>query len=263
MDPSIPSGISTLAVRQSDLKRFLDFITLRRVFSGEVLRSHRPIPLDCRLNKSNRNSIVKPMLSIMLLSIALLAGGCNRFLAKAPTPWPEGHEPIANPLNVPMVDRELLMDQISDELDDYFRIYREERLRLVNNVLTEGWIETHPKIGATLFEPWRKDSTTGFERLHATLQTVRRFAKVRVIPYKGSYAVDVQVYKELEDRVAPERATVSGRNIRINNALDSDNDDPFFSAPNQGWIPMGRDRSLEQQILRNIQERVARVCGVQ
>ncbi len=192
--------------------------------------------------------------------MAFLVCGCNRFLAKSPTPWPEGHQPVDNPLLVPMVDRELLMDQISDELDDYFRIYREERLRLVNSVLTEGWIETHPKIGATLFEPWRKDSTPGFERIHATLQTVRRFAKVRIIPNKGNYAIDVKVYKELEDRLAPERATVSSRSIRHNNALDSDLNDPFYSPPNAGWIPMGRDFSLEQRIVRNIQERVTRFC---
>ena len=195
------------------------------------------------------------------LSLALLNCGCARFGLAEPTPWPEGHQPTANPIHVPAMDREIVMDQISDELDDYFRIYREERVRLVDNVLTEGWIETHPKIGATLLEPWRKDSTFGFERLHATLQTVRRFAKVRVIPTEGGYAIDVKVYKELEDRLAPERATVSGRNIRINNALDSDFDDPFYTPPNKGWIPMGRDFSLEQQIVRNIQERLTRFCG--
>lgn len=186
--------------------------------------------------------------------------GCRQFLAQEPTPWPEGHNPTPNPIYIPMIDRDIVMEQISDELDDYFRIFREERLRLVDNVLTEGWIETHPKIGATLLEPWRKDSTSGFERLHATLQTVRRFAKVRVIPTNGNYAIDVKVYKELEDRAAPERATVSGRNIRINNALDSDRDDQFSDAPNKGWIPLGRDLSLEQQILRNLEQRLTKFC---
>lgn len=189
-----------------------------------------------------------------------MLGGCRQVRITEPTPWPEGHEPTANPLLVPMIDREMMMDQISDELDDYFRIYREERLRVVDSVMTEGWIETHPKIGSTLFEPWRKDSTKGFERLHATLQTVRRFAKVRVIPTNNAYAIDVKVYKELEDRLAPERATVSGRTLRHNNALDSDFNDPFYSPPNRGWIPMGRDLSLEQRILRNIQERVTKFC---
>ena len=155
------------------------------------------------------------------------------------------------------------MDQISDELDDYFRIYREERVRLVDNVLTEGWIETHPKIGATLLEPWKRDSTHGFERLHATLQTVRRFSKVRVIPTADSYAIDVKVYKELEDRLAPERATVSGRSVKPSLALDDDVLDFISDIPNKGWIPMGRDFSLEQQIVRNIETRLTKFCQPQ
>lgn len=214
--------------------------------------------MDTRLKLNLQIAIYKTCLVFVMLT--LVGSGCARLRMAEPTPWPEGHQPIQNPIHVPLIDREMVMDQISDELDDYFRIYREERLRLVANVLTEGWIETHPKIGATVFEPWRKDSTNGFERLHATFQTVRRFAKVRVIPTEASYVIDVKVYKELEDRLAPERATVSGRSIRHNNALDSDFDDPFYTPPNQGWIPMGRDFSLEQRIVRNIQERVTRFC---
>ena len=156
------------------------------------------------------------------------------------------------------------MDQVSDELDDYFRIYREERIRLVDYVLTEGWIETHPKIGATLLEPWKRDSTNGFERLHATLQTVRRFAKVRVIPTADSYAIDVKVYKELEDRLAPERATVTGKFEKpFQSVEDDDRPNALSDIPNKGWIPMGRDFSLEQQILRNIQTRLNQICDPQ
>ena len=190
-------------------------------------------------------------------------GGCRHFFAPEPSAWPEGHEPTDNPIYVPKIDRELVMDQITDELDDYFRIYREERVRLVDHVLTEGWIETHPKIGATLLEPWKRDSTRGFERLHATLQTVRRFAKVRVIPTADSFAIDVKVYKELEDRIAPERATVTGRTVKQSPALDQDRLDRLSDVPSKGWIPMGRDFSLEQQILRNIQTRLTKICQSQ
>ena len=198
---------------------------------------------------------------VMTVCAILIGGsGCRQFFATEPSAWPEGHQPTPNPIYVPMVDREMAMDQISDELDDYFRIKREERLRQVDSVLTEGWIETHPKIGATLLEPWKRDSTTGFERLHATLQTVRRFAKVRVIPTGDSYAVDVKVYKELEDRAAPERGTVSGRNIRYSNTLDNDRLELFSAPPNKGWIPMGRDFSLEQKIVRNLQTRLTKFC---
>ena len=67
--------------------------------------------------------------------------------------------------------------QAVDAVDDYFRIEREERVRLIGGVLTEGRIDTFPIIGSTIFEPWRKDSTPGYEKVHATLQSIRRRAR--------------------------------------------------------------------------------------
>ena len=166
---------------------------------------------------------------------------------------------LPNPLSLPLVSRDLVMDEVSDEIDDYFSILREQRIRLNSNILTEGWIDTSPRIGSTILEPWRKDSTPGFEVAHATLQTVRRWAKVRVIPNGNQYLVDVKVYKELEDLQEPEHSTVSGRTARHDNSLDFDRyerDDLLLNPPNRGWIPMGRDVALEQTILTNIQLRI-------
>lgn len=172
---------------------------------------------------------------------------------------------LPNPLPIAAMDRWLVMDQVSDELDNYFRIYREERIRLVDSILTEGWIETHPKIGATILEPWHEDSTRGFERLHASLQTIRRFAKVRVIPAGNGYQVDVKVYKELEDLATPQNATIIGRSMWHDSSLDIDlpydNVGPVVSSKNTGWIPQGRDFSLEQLILRNIQSRLSEIAS--
>ena len=200
-------------------------------------------------------------LVLILVCVSLVtASGCRLLGSRGAN----GGLPVElpNPLGVPMLDRALVMDEISDELDDYFRIYKEERIRLVDSVMTEGWIETHPKIGAGLLEPWHRDSTDGFERLHATLQTIRRFAKVRVIPTGNSYLVDLKVYKELEDKEFPEHATASGRLLRHDNALDIDQNDTVIRQGNAGWIPLGRDISLEQQILANIQKRFAECSGL-
>ena len=46
-----------------------------------------------------------------------------------------------NPMYVPLSDREFLWNQLVDTMDNYFRIEREERVRLVGGVLTEGQIE--------------------------------------------------------------------------------------------------------------------------
>lgn len=199
--------------------------------------------------------------AILIAAMMLVFNGCRRYYLDPNKPNLGGNAQVSNPLIVPLADRWWVMDQISDQLDDYFRIYREERIRIIDSVMTEGWIETHPRIGSTSLEPWHKDSTPGFEKVHSTLQTVRRFAKVRVIPSGNSYAIDVKVFKELEDLEQPVGSAISGQLIRHDNALDVDRLNPWLATERTGWIPMGRDISLEQLILRNIQNRLAESQG--
>ena len=201
---------------------------------------------------------------VILVVGLMVVPGCRNWLGTVPEGAvlvDDGRATIANPLMVPLIDRWLVMDQVSDELDNYFRIYREERIRVLDGVMSEGWIETHPEMGSTLLEPWRKDSSPGFEKLHATLQTVRRFAKVRVIPAGDHYQIDVKVYKELEDLPQPLGARVGGSPMRYDSALDIDGGDVELSPRNDGWIPMGRDVLLEQTILTNIQSRLNDCMG--
>jgi hypothetical protein len=105
-------------------------------------------------------------------------------------------------------------------------------------------------------EPWRKDSTPGFERLHSTLQSVRRRAVVRVMPADNGYLIDVAVYKELEDLARPEHGQLGQTELWRENAVD----EPVQrSAPDRlslDWIPLGRDVSLEQQLLGQLRARL-------
>jgi hypothetical protein len=156
-----------------------------------------------------------------------------------------------------MLDRWFVMDEISDEVDDYFRVKREERIRMVDGVMSEGWIETWPRMGSTLLEPWHHDSTRGYEKVHSTLQTIRRTSKVRVIPTGDSYAIDIKVFKELEDNNRPLGSPLGGNALRSDNALDVDRPDDLAQGNARKWIPLGRDISLEQRMLRNIQQRLA------
>ena len=126
-------------------------------------------------------------------------------------------------------------------VDDYFRIEREERIRLIGGVLTEGRIDTFPLTGSTIFEPWRRDSTRGYEKLHATLQSIRRRATVRVIPTEGGYLLDVAVQKELEDLDKPENATAGGATLRHDGTLVRQQGAPGRFSVTLGWIPIGRD----------------------
>lgn len=238
------------------LPALIHFSKLRGVSRRVPIKTRQNLRSRMQLNLESAN--LSRLAMIMVLAVSLFCfSGCRAFLRNDQPAQPGSCGPeLANPMTIPMLDRWLVMDEISDELDDYFRIYKEERIRVLDSVMTEGWIETHPKIGSTILEPWHHDSTRGFERNHASLQTVRRFAKVRVIPTGNSFNVDVKVFKELEDNPNPTNATVSGKIFRTDNALDVDNEDPWAPRTNDGWIPMGRDFSLEQQILRNIYERL-------
>ena len=163
---------------------------------------------------------------------------------------------VENPLFIPAVDRELLWNQTVDAVDDYFRIEREDRVRLIGGVLTEGRIDTFPTIGSTMFEPWRRDSTPGYEKLHATLQSIRRRATVRVIPIEGGYLLDVAVQKELEDLDKPEHATAGGATLRHDGTIVRQEGPPGRFSVTLGWIPIGRDATLEQRILTDISARL-------
>ena len=200
------------------------------------------------------------------IALAILAGslalsGCGVFPRMGGNPnIPQGAL-LENPMFVPAVDREFLHNQTVDAVDTYFRIEREERVRLIGGILTEGRIDTFPRIGSTLLEPWRGDSTPGYERLHATLQSIRRKATVRIIPADGGYLLDVVVLKELEDLNKPEHATAGGATQRHDGTIVRLTGPPGRAAITLGWIPLGRDVSLEQQILSDLALRLEVDCA--
>ena len=163
---------------------------------------------------------------------------------------------VNNPLFVPVADHEFVWNQIIDEIDNYFKIRREERVRQVGNVLTEGTVESFPRVGSTYLEPWRRDSTPGFEKLHASLQSIRRRAEARIIPTEGGYLIELAVYKELEDVLQPELSTVGDATLRHDNSPQRIDQEEVLPPGTLGWIGIGRDVSLEQRILANIRSRV-------
>ncbi len=165
-----------------------------------------------------------------------------------------------NPLFVPVADRNFLFDQVVDAVDDHFQIVKQQRVRLVGGNLTQGRIETLPTVGATFLEPWRADSTPGFERLHSTLQSIRRQATVRITPTEGGYLVEVVVDKELEDVNRPEHSTAGAMTRRYDQSLGSVEAATDPGSATVGWIPLGRDISLEQLILTDVQSRLSDVA---
>ena len=173
-------------------------------------------------------------------------------LSTAPQPWQE----LPNPMMLPAVEREYLWSQLVDTVDDYFDIESERRPQNLGGMLSEGRIETHYAPGATLLEPWRWDSASWYERTLATFQSIRRRATVQVTPQAGGLAVGVIVQKELEDVDRPVNQTPGssvprqdGSLIRLNTSVEEDD-------RNVGWIALGRDLDLEQEILYELNRRL-------
>ncbi len=156
-----------------------------------------------------------------------------------PTPVTE------NPLIVPSTEMETIWRETVAVLDDYFEIRTENRLART--------IETDPVIASTLLSPWKGDSVGFHDRFEATLQTIRRFARVQIEPLPGrGYAVKVEVFKELEDMAKPDRQ-MAGRAV-FNNDFPVNRTREIVGpipVPNT-WIPRGRDTKLEQVILNRI-----------
>ena len=190
----------------------------------------------------------------VLLTLAVL-GGCGSVLYRFRSPPPQHYVP--NPLTLPPAEDLFVWLQVVDVVDDYFRIRTEQPVQNRGEMVLDGRLETSYRIGASLSEPWRKDSTDGFERLQSTFQSIRRRAFVFVRPVGAGYEVEVVVQKELEDTDrslgATEGAVTTSRDNTV--ARRRDDDDPEGPIT-LGWIPLGRDPSLEQVILQDILGRV-------
>jgi hypothetical protein len=167
---------------------------------------------------------------------------------------------------IPPLDAEAIWMKMVDVTDDYFKVQSEQRVVFANGVPTEGRIDTYPQTGATLLEPWRRDSVGFRERLESTLQSIRRSATLRLIPDPAGWRIEVMVNKELENLPRPMHTTTGAASFRNDDSLYrygsplptlgqqiGDAPRPVASpTTNIGWIPLGRDPLLEQKILEKL-----------
>jgi hypothetical protein len=193
----------------------------------------------------------KSLASASLVILALHQTGCystqsgllppsvSRIFTPAPL--------IPNPLVVPSADYETVWNKTVAVVDKYFDIESENRLART--------IRTQPQMGATLLEPWALDSVTFHDRLEASMQTIRRFAIIKIDPAPaGGYLVKVEVRKELEDLAKPDRQA-AGRAVFYNEFPVNRVREIVGPVPVPlGWIPRGRDPNLEQAILTGIRD---------
>jgi hypothetical protein len=186
-----------------------------------------------------------------------LAAGCAPIVAQ-PRPL-GGAEPAAyeNPAFIAYKNHEALWEIVTDAVDDYFDIESQQPVRVVGDVITEGRIDTRPSVSSTLLEPWRRDTANLYEKVESTLQSMRRFASIRVRPADNGFWVEVAVYKELENLGQPEYSTAGGATLRNDTSLTRVVNPVGAQEVHQGWIAMGRDPALEQQMICQIQSRLS------
>lgn len=167
--------------------------------------------------------------------------------------------PVPNPARVGPIDPEFLWLQVVDAVDDYFRIQSEQWVRRDREQWLEGRLTTYPEISGTSLEPWRRDTSRGFERLQSTFLTIRRTATVRVIPEESGYMIEVLVVKEQED-VDQAQASTSGSSAQRHDGTIVRNENQLRQLPvTLGWFEIGRDMELERRIMSEILGRITDV----
>ncbi|MDO4550374.1 MAG: hypothetical protein Q4C96_03885 [Planctomycetia bacterium] len=166
---------------------------------------------------------------------------------------------IQNPTTFHAPDPYILWETLVDVVRLYFWDIQEEYPCQRNGgLITEGLLVTYPQVGATCLEPWRRDSVTHEERKEATLQSIRRTARIRVRPVDGGYSVEIRVFKELEDLVSPSKTRLPSATFRLDTELPDVHDPIAVTDYRAGWIPKGRDEALEHEMLLQLQARLPR-----
>lgn len=197
-----------------------------------------------RLHSPSRNGLTR--MSCQALAVVLLFTACG--CAAPGVAQVAAPQPLTNPIFVSSTNEELVWERAVDVIHDFqFEIGQENRLARI--------IQTRPKIGASVMEPWQPDSIGLANQLESTLQSVRRTVQISMQPsdQQPGYLVSVAVYKEIEDLPgiaanSPGAATFSEENDPLMRDLDAV---VGQSSPSR-WIRVGRDPALEEAILRQL-----------
>jgi hypothetical protein len=156
---------------------------------------------------------------------------------------------IDNPVYVPQGPwyYNKVFDKVLDIVDDYFDIYSTSRFG--------GTIRTFPRIAPGLEQPWKSGNPDLYDRLLATLQTIRNRAEVRIDGAKdGGFFIQVVVYKELEDLAQPIRSTQGAAIFQAMPTIERQYEVIDATVLDGGWIPLCRNTALEQLILQRIKD---------
>jgi len=188
--------------------------------------------------------MLRPLVTLILLSLCGSLSGCV-----FSRPMVTG-----NPVFVPAGNEDAAWERTVDVVHDYFDIALENRMIGTQS----GIIETRYRVGASVLEPWHRDSYGLQNRLESSLQSIRRKAKVSVTPAQGGYLVGVVVFKEIEDLPGVANNTAGGATFSQTSPIRRDLDLVTGQSSPSGWISLGRDEFLESEMLRQVQRAFSR-----
>ena len=183
--------------------------------------------------------------AIVLVALST-AGSPIKAAAAAPQ---ESNLILENPVYVPLGPDSYAMvfEKVLDVLGEYFEIAYANRY--------DGRLETYPRVAPGIVQIWKPGSPSVYERVLATLQTIRHRAFVLIqLADDGGFFVQVVVYRELEDLPRPMRSTAGAAAFRSDTTVERQFEviDPaVFEAH---WIPQGRDHYLENAIIQKIKK---------
>ncbi|MFO1020322.1 MAG: hypothetical protein U0903_06450 [Planctomycetales bacterium] len=172
-----------------------------------------------------------------------LSTGCVSL--RSPTWLTKSELTTDNPILVRAQSPKDCWEKTVDLIHDYFDIARENQL--------DGIIETRPKVGASMWEPWHHDSVGMRNRMESTFQSIRRRAFVNITPAEEGYLIGVEVFKESEDVKGRTDNSPGQATFQENRTLQRDLRLVVGQSSPDGWITLGRDSQLEQRMLRELQ----------
>jgi hypothetical protein len=186
-----------------------------------------------------------------LAGLAGLLGGCH-----AP---PQPTAPTVTRVSAPTpgaYDR--LWDSVGDTLRrDFWELDRQDRI--------EGVITTFPETTASSFELWRPQPRPAYYWAEANLATVQRKVTVNITPVideAGSYDLSVQIDRlrySLEEHQMDNSAgalRLYGREVPTASGRRAQ------AADISAWIPLGRDKPMEDSVLAAILRRYEKAAVV-
>jgi hypothetical protein len=193
---------------------------------------------------------MRPVLSLALLLCLLALAGCVGLQARGSAGLLGEGPPPGNPVFIAGNNEEAIWERTVDVVHNYFDIARENRI--------DGIIETKPKVGSSLFEPWHHETVGFYNRLESTLQSIRRRGFIHLTPGDGGYLISVEIYKELQDVPNSGVPGAGAATFQQNNPLQRDLSLVVGQRSPEGWIVTGRDVAAEQSILSDLHQEFLR-----